>query len=232
MTVTSASHDVTQISNIENLTEAKTIPMVKLNNDISKVKTKAVTDKLITDKQKKSINIKEPDVQVIPNQSQRKKVFTVGDSIINGMNYKLLNKNHYVKVHSHGGGTTDDMCHHIQTYVKRKPDLVIIHSGTNDVTNDVDTCKHMENCIRFIKQKLPDTKIALSSISIRKDRKHLDGKIKLLNNGIKKVATDEKVGYICNDNIDIRGLSKGKLHLNKSGLNTLTKNFLTYMETL
>ena len=137
-----------------------------------------------------------------------------------------------MKVHSHGGGTTDDMTHHIQTFVKRKPDMIIVHSGTNDLTNNVDTCKHMDEVVRIVKQKLPETKIAISSVTTRKDRKNIDVKIKKVNQDLKQIAETYKVEYISNDNVNERGLSQGKLHLNKLGLNVLTRNFLSCMNQL
>ena len=162
----------------------------------------------------------------------KKKVFIIGDSIVNGLDYKKLKKNHFVKVHPHGGATTDDMVHHIKTFVKRKPDLVIIHSGTNDLTNNVDTIEQVDNLVKVCKKILPETKLAFSSLTLRKDRKKLFGKIQKLNDRLKKVCSIHNIGFIDNNNIDERGLSKGKLHLNKSGMKVLTDNVFDYMNSI
>ena len=100
-----------------------------VNSKVRKNTVNSAMETTVTNQKKASQH--EVNVEII-DKPERKKVFIVGDSIVNGLNYKLLNKNHYVKVHSHGGGTTDDMTHHVQTFVKRKPDMIIVHSGTND----------------------------------------------------------------------------------------------------
>ena len=64
----------------------------------------------------------------------------VGDSILNGINKKgLSKKRHIVKVRSHPGATSEDLVDHIKPVARRKPDMVILHVGTNDISNDVKT---------------------------------------------------------------------------------------------
>ena len=52
-----------------------------------------------------------------------------------------LAKDHRVKVRPHPGATTVDMIDYIKPELCHKPDIVILHCGTNDITNDVNTVK-------------------------------------------------------------------------------------------
>ena len=56
----------------------------------------------------------------------------VGDSIITGIDEKRLSKNRLVKVHDFRGATLADINHHIIPILKKKPDVIILHVGTND----------------------------------------------------------------------------------------------------
>ena len=53
----------------------------------------------------------------------------------------LSSKNKDVKVDAHSGSTTVDMLDYIKPIVRRKPDVLVIHTGTNDLTNEVNTMK-------------------------------------------------------------------------------------------
>ena len=76
-----------------------------------------------------------------------KRAYVVGDSIVSGLSEKGLSKRHTVKVRLHPGDTTEDLADDIKPIMRKNPDLVIIHFGTNDITNNgVNT-----------KEKLPET---------------------------------------------------------------------------
>ena len=71
--------------------------------------------------------------------NRRKRVFIIGDSILNGISEHGLNKNHDVKVRSHSRPTSQDINDHIKPIIRRKPDLIIIHAGTNDLAKGYNT---------------------------------------------------------------------------------------------
>ena len=39
------------------------------------------------------------------------------------------------------GATTVDLCNNIKLELRRKPDVIIIHSRTNDIENEINTVK-------------------------------------------------------------------------------------------
>ena len=60
----------------------------------------------------------------------------MGDSIASGINEKGLSKKHTIKVRSYSGDTTKDLTDDIKPVMRKNPDLVAIHFGTNDITNN------------------------------------------------------------------------------------------------
>ena len=63
-------------------------------------------------------------------------VAIVGDSIMSGIREELLKTDkHNVKVRFFRGGTIEDMEDNIKPVLKREPDYIILHVGTNNATN-------------------------------------------------------------------------------------------------
>ena len=62
-----------------------------------------------------------------------KTTLIVGVSIISGLNEKRLShKDNLVKIRSFPGATVDDMYHYLVPLLKKRPDNIIIHCGTNN----------------------------------------------------------------------------------------------------
>ena len=59
----------------------------------------------------------------------KKEVFIIGDSMIKYLNGWEVSRNDPVKVRSHGA-TTDDFIDYVRPTVRKKANLIIIHSGT------------------------------------------------------------------------------------------------------
>ena len=53
---------------------------------------------------------------------------------LNGINAKGLSKNHSIKVNNIPGGTSDAILNELDDFFKNKPDGLIVHAGTNDIT--------------------------------------------------------------------------------------------------
>ena len=75
----------------------------------------------------------------------KKKVVIIGDSIIGGINKKGMQNipNKDVKVKCHPGATTDDPIDHLNPVLRKNPDIIIVHGGTNDLCHEVDTVKNL-----------------------------------------------------------------------------------------
>ena len=60
----------------------------------------------------------------------------VGDSILTGIDEKRLSRNYQgVKVQDFRGATIDDLRYHLVPLLKKKPEHIILHIGTNDAVS-------------------------------------------------------------------------------------------------
>ena len=86
--------------------------------------------------------------------------------MIKYVNGREVSSNNPVKVRSHPGATTDDFSDYVRPTVRKKPNLIIIHTGTNDIQNNVNTLQKIRKLICSINEYGTDhnIKIALSSI--------------------------------------------------------------------
>ena len=67
------------------------------------------------------------------HQWPRGTVAIIGDSMVSGLKEELLsNKKHQVKVRCCRGATVEDMFDYVKPILKRKPDSVVLHVGTNN----------------------------------------------------------------------------------------------------
>ena len=153
------------------------------------------------------------------SKTVRKSITIIGDSILNGLEEAGMQKDHNEKVRAHSGATTRDIVEHIKPVLRKRPSCIIIHSGTNDLTQGIDTIGNMKSAIEETRQESPGTEIVLSTVLIRKDKQALDKKlnVKELNTKIKDLAKELNVQVIDNSNIDVSCLSRKQLHLNRKG---------------
>ena len=89
--------------------------------------------------------------------------------------------------------------------------------GTNDIRDEVDTVKNLQNVINKIKKKSAHRKIAISAAFKRTDYPELGKQIPILNSRLKDLCEDNMVTFLENDNIDETCLGQRKLHPNKKG---------------
>ena len=104
--------------------------------------------------------------------------------------------------------------------------MIIIHSGTNDIQNNVNTLQKIRKVISSIKEYDTDDniKIALSSIIHRSDH-DFEGKINENNRKLENLCKGKGMTFINNSNIDSTCLNRSKFYLNKSGTSLLIKIF-------
>ena len=73
---------------------------------------------------------------------------------------------HKLRTKPYGGAISEDLVDHIRSTLKRKPDVIAIHIGSNDITND-DCSSFQINLSKMrglVTELTPSTKIVLSSI--------------------------------------------------------------------
>ena len=68
------------------------------------------------------------------------------------------------------GANTQDIVDHMKPAIRRKPDTLILHTGTNDITSDTDRQKFLDEAVNLLKIESPQTEIVISLPTIRSDR--------------------------------------------------------------
>ena len=124
----------------------------------------------------------------------------VNDSIIKDVyGWELSDKENKVVVKHFSGSTTEDMKTYIQPPLKRDPDRVIIHVGTNDLRSNQDPVTIAKNIINIAKSsKTNKNEILLSSIVSRWDS--LNGNGRQVNNILQKLCIENNFVYVNHDN--------------------------------
>ena len=115
--------------------------------------------------------------------------------------------------------------------MRRKPDCVLVHSGTNDLTKKgtIDTIETIKEIASDARNESSHKIIVLSSLIMRRDQQGMSNKVDDLNRSLKKLAKEQDIPIIGNSNIDISCLSTSKLHLNRKGDSTLARNFVNFL---
>ena len=149
------------------------------------------------------------------NYNSKKRIFLIGDSIINGIQEEGLSSKHNTRIRRCPCDTTKDLVDHIKPIARKRPDLVLIHFGTNDITNSVDTEEFMQKVIDYLHKESPNTDISVSLCTRRFDQPGHDKKIAACNNVLKGICARSNLQYIDNSNIDESCLGIKKLHLNR-----------------
>ena len=176
---------------------------------------------------------KNPDDEEINKKSNKTPVVEIiGDSILNNIAPHGISRKGNVAVSNHSGATSEDIIDKIKPIIKKKPDLIIIHIGTNDLTKKVDTIPNLQSIINRIKKKSAATNLVISSILQRRDHPDIEDKVIARNKDIEKLCDENLIRYLNNNNINEGCLAKGKLHPNKKGNSYLANNFMRIIEDI
>ena len=169
-----------------------------------------------------------------PSNTIKKKVIVVGDSITKFLRSdELSTSERSVTVMKHPGCSTEDMTDYIKPIARKKPDTILLHVGTNDLTKGINTMKNVRKCVEAIREldNSENIQIGFSSIMHRSD-KDFSKEISELNVKLKKYCLGRGFIYIDNDNVNESCLNNSKLHLNKKGTNLFSKNILTSLDII
>ena len=95
--------------------------------------------------------------------------------MLNNINNRGLSKSKKVTVINHPGATSDVIEEELEATVKEnsKINTLIVHAGTNDLTNNINTLRSVKKREKAKKVSL-NTKIVFSSIIFRKDRRDIE----------------------------------------------------------
>ena len=169
---------------------------------------------------------KEKGVALNPDEWKKGTTLVIGDSMLAGLREAKLSRNEKIKVRFSSGAKTEDLQYHLIRYLKKKPDNIIIHIGTNDSPYKSEDliCKELLNVKQIIYKHHPDCKsIVVSSPIIRTDKQEANNILKKYNSILKQ----EEKKVIFHSNITPSHLNKDGLHLNFNGSIVLARSLLS-----
>ena len=164
------------------------------------------------------------------NFDNEKEVVIVGDSMLNNIKGRGLSKSQKVEVLNFPGATSSDIVEKIDDILENRPKSLIVHVGTNDLTNDVNLLNNVKKIVSKTKKKSPSTALSFSNIIVRKDQRNLEKKRSDTNGRLKNFCSQKNIGLLNNDNLKETHLGIKKLHLNRKGNTVFAKNLLNFIE--
>ena len=133
----------------------------------------------------------------------------------------------------HPGATSIDICDYIKPELRQKPDVVIVHCGTNDIPNNINTFKKIKKLVKQTEENNHENipQLLISSIIKRYDQDYNE-EIQSINDKLQRFCTSKGSSFIDNNNIHKSCLNKGKLHLNRRGSSFFANNFKKFVNAL
>ena len=113
----------------------------------------------IATKKTTNANIKNSNSE---EKQEKVKIVVTGDSMLNGMNGKGLSKSRNVKGKNYPGATSEDILDKTDGLLKVKPDCLLAHAGTNDLTNNVNLLKSVKKMVKKVKNSSLNIKLVFS----------------------------------------------------------------------
>ena len=135
--------------------------------------------------------------------------------MVNGFSEKGLSVNHKQKIENFLGSTSEKILKKLDVIIKEKPDDLVVHVGTNDITNNVNLLTNVKKIFNKVSKELPSTSIAFSSIINRKNKTNIQKTLADTNARLKNFCKKKGISFIDNSGIKEFHLGKRKLYLNK-----------------
>lgn len=218
--------------------ENELMTLQQSNNITERKKNKSNTGqkndhKKITPKKLENISKrKNHKSNTVHKNDDRKVVAIMGDSMLKNVHgYKLSSQEQKVVVKSFSGAKTECMNHYIVPTLKLKPDVVVLHCGTNDLKSKQpeEISENIIDLAKSVSQISESTGVIISGIVPRGD--DLNQNAEKVNEMLEKLCNDLNVGFVDNSRIDPRKhLNNSRLHLNRSGSTELARNLQNIIE--
>ena len=156
-------------------------------------------------------------------------VAVVGDSMIKRMSQYDIKKRTTTAstfVRPFNGARIEDMMDYLQPVLRRGPDVVVLHIGTNDLnegrfTSEEDVIDRLNVIVEYL--QACGVIVIISFVICRLDE-FINFRVQKFNKLLFDYCARNLIIFIQNDNIDIRKLNRDGIHLNTEGANILCDN--------
>ena len=117
--------------------------------------------------------------------------------------FRNFQKKNHVKIKINPGAATEDIIDYVKPSIRKKPDFLLVHSETNDLTNGINTMTEIRKVVATVEEMDNERKIKLgfSSIIDREDVDKTDG-IVAVNNRLQKYYLRKGLLFVDNSTID------------------------------
>ena len=172
-----------------------------------------------------------------PNTSKtnptRSNVIIAGDSMVKHLDgFKMSKTDTRVKVSTFPGCTTLDMVDYVRPILRKNPQKLILHVGTNSLKGRETSIRCAQEIMKLaesIKSSVPNTEIAVSGLITRADEVTLTHKVSEVDSELKRLCMQKQLKFIDHANISCNELNRSKIHLNKVGTKVMARNFTKYI---
>ena len=163
------------------------------------------------------------------NERETKDVIVISDSMLNNINSRGLSKLKKVQVLNFSGATSVAIVDKMDDILDDKPNSIIVHVGTNDLTNNVNLLNNVKKIVNKTKKKSPNTKLFFrhnhSNGQKNLEKPHVD-----TNARLKNFCKQKNLDLIINNNLKENHIAKKKLHLNRKSNSIFAKNLIDFIE--
>ena len=135
---------------------------------------------------------------------------------------------------SFSGAKIQDLEYYVTPHLEHdKPDIAVIHTGSNKVSYnnlDIDASILAENIIKIWKECIDYgvEEVVISSVFVKKSSR-LSSFIRKVNDELHALCSIKKFHFILHDNITRKYLCGDGVHLTEAGVNILADNIVNYL---
>ena len=162
---------------------------------------------------------------------EKKNVFIIVDSMVKSLAERGISEDHNVKVRPQACCTTEDIEDLIKPILRKNPDAIIIHSGTNDATNGKPTKRKIKKVVKLIEDMNPHIQLIILRLIHRQNRE-VNNETSSVNNQLESYCNSKSLLYVNTNNMKSSCLAKDKLPLNKTGNSIFAKNIVSVLKKI
>ena len=136
-----------------------------------------------------------------------------------------------VKIRPNPGASTHDLIDYVKLAMRKNPNTMVIHTGTNDIQQKINTTKMVKKLVKVMKEidSEKETEIIFSGLIQRDDHDFRD-QIEEVNGKLERYCESKGYRFVENSNIDGGFLNCSKLDRNQKGAALFSRNIANVLK--